>query len=161
MSGLRGTVARGSLAFYVSHSLRIDLDGGRVLVEEGVDGRQVVVPVVMRRPFVAGQALRPEPDLAAARAPALGLECVPGVVAGALPTRIGHRLPMTLGTVDFHGILGSKWQIGKGQMGKKQSGYNLPFAPCHVPFAIRILKPLRPFYLSFDSVGQRYRGRWH
>ncbi len=82
--------------------LRIDVGGGRVFFEEGVDGRQVVVPIVMRRPSVTGQTHGFSPDLATGRTPALRIEGVPFVLAGTSPPGLGGRLPMTLRTVDLH-----------------------------------------------------------
>ncbi len=85
-----------------SSALRIDVGGGRVFVKESVDGRQVVVPIVMRRPSVTGRAHGFSPDLAAVRAPALRIEGVPFVFAGTSPPGLGGRLPVTLRTVDLH-----------------------------------------------------------
>ncbi len=85
-----------------SSALRIDVGGGRVFVKESVDGRQVVVPIVMRRPSVTGQAHGFSPDLAAGRALALRVEGVPRVLAGTPPPGLSGRLPVTLRTVDLH-----------------------------------------------------------
>ncbi len=85
-----------------SSVLRIDVGGGRVFIEKGVDGRQVVVPIVMRRPSLTGQAHGFSPDLAARRTPALRVEGVPRVPAGTPPPGLGGRLPVTLRTVDLH-----------------------------------------------------------
>ncbi len=72
------------------------------MVEKGIDGRQVVVPIVMSRPSVTGQAHGFSPDLAAGRTLALRVEGVPGVLAGTPPPGLGRRLPVTLRTVDLH-----------------------------------------------------------
>ena len=84
--------------------LRFDVGGGRVFVEKGVDGRQVVVPVVVGRPSVTGRALGLAPDLAAVRAPALRVERVPGVPAATTPPGLGGRLPVALRAVDLHEV---------------------------------------------------------
>ena len=69
----------------------------------GIDGREVVVPVVVLRPFVAGQALGIEPHLAAFRAAALRVERVPGMAAATVPAVARAGLPFAFGAVDFHG----------------------------------------------------------
>ena len=67
-----------------------------------VYGRQVVVPVVVRRPFMALVTLRLAPHRATLRTLTVRVECVPGVPTLAGPPGAGRRFPLALWAVDFH-----------------------------------------------------------
>jgi hypothetical protein len=66
-----------------------------------IDGRQVVIPVVMARPDMTGEALRITPDDATTRTPSLRVEGVPGMAATAFPSIVRAWLPMAFRTIDF------------------------------------------------------------
>jgi hypothetical protein len=82
------------------------LDGSLAFAHELVYRRQITVPVVVRAPLRAGQALRVAPHTPARRAAAGRVERVPRVVAGAAPACVRRRLPLAFRTRD-HGSSGS------------------------------------------------------
>ena len=78
-----------------------------------------MIPVVMLRRTGACETIRLEPDLAALRAPATGVESIPFVIATWLadPQIARARFPSAFGTVDFHGLCnvqqvrGADWSV--------------------------------------------------
>jgi len=91
-----------------------------------VHEREVVVPVMVGRPFVALVALRLAPHLAALRALALRVERVPGMTALAGPLCARRGFPCTFGAVNLHGTRRGRGRGDDGSLVDKgpASGYS-------------------------------------
>lgn len=77
---------------------------GRLTDHVGIDGRQIVVPVVVLRPLLAGKTLGIPPYVPAARTLSVRIKRIPRMAARTRPQGMRIRLPLTFRTVDLHGI---------------------------------------------------------